>query len=366
MRTESNRYFIVAKRLGSFLGTLLLLILIFRGIVFFMPFFIAGIVAIVIEPLIQFCRNRLHMSRQVSSFLIITMTIFVLIGSIIWGGIFIVNQLTNVSQDLGPFISQISDTFAEEKNRWAVQLSEYLPQEVIHTILDSVTEFIYHAGDYLQNFLGKILEFVLSVPTILLHVVVAIFALIFFTKDRIYILDTMEHHFPKKWMKKMKETSRILFTTFGEYGKAYGKILFMTFSELLLSFSILKALGYELNHIFVLSAVTAIVDILPILGVGTILIPWILWQFFIGNSSFAIALLVVYGIILIIRQFLEPKMVSKQLGVHPLTTLIAMYAGFRFFGFMGLLFGPMILIILQCLFAKQLDRGLLKDLFDEK
>ena len=120
-----------------------------------------------------------------------------------------------------------------------------------------------------------------------------------------------------------------------------------------------------MDNIIILSASIAIVDILPVLGVGTILIPWVLWQFLIGNLKFGIALTIVYVIILIIRQLIEPKLVSKQLGVHPLTTLFAMYAGFKYFGFSGLIFGPIILMVLKCIFSKPLEKGFFKNMFGD-
>ena len=144
-----------------------------------------------------------------------------------------------------------------------------------------------------------------------------------------YIIDMLENHVPKKWIKKVFAVLNDIFATLKCYATVYGKILIVTFSELFLSFAILKAIGFELNNIVFLAFIIAIVDILPVLGVGTVLIPWIIWEFTVGNTNLAVALGIVYIIILIIRQLIEPKLVSKQFGVHPLITLFAMYAGFK-------------------------------------
>lgn len=352
----------VFKRIGIFIGILLVLVFIFKFVVYFMPFFIAGIIALIIEPIIKFCMEKLKMTRRVSSIIIITLTIVLILALVIWGGIFAINEVAKFSKDIGPIITDIISTFENKLSDVSEKLKEYMPAEAIETIINSITGFVSNAGVYIQDLLGKILEFALSVPTILLNVIVTILALIFFAKDRIYILDMIEHHFPKKWIKNLSEILNEIFSTLGSYIKVYGKILLVTFVELFLAFAILKAIGFDLNNIFILSAIIALVDILPVLGIGTVLIPWILWQFVIGNIKFGMALAIVYFIILIIRQLIEPKLVSQQLGVHPLTTLFAMYAGFKYFGFTGLIFGPIILMILRCIFSKQLEKGFFKEL----
>lgn len=361
---QKRRSWRIAKRLSLFIGTLLLLVFIFKFLVYFMPFFIAGIIASIIEPIIKFCMNKLNWSRRISSTVIITLTIIVIIALIIWGSIFAINKIVDFSKNIGPFITEISSTVEKEIVEISEKLSRYIPREVVDTVVISITDFVSNAGTYIQGLLSRVLQFILSVPTLILNVVVAILALVFFTKDRIYIIDSIEHHFPKKWIKNISEKTKEIVKTLGEYLKVYGKILMVTFAELFLAFAILKAIGFELNNIFLLSFLIALVDILPVLGVGTVLIPWTIWQLILGNFKFGIALGIVYLIILIVRQLIEPKLVSKQIGVHPLTTLFAMYAGFKSFGFSGLIIGPIILMILKCIFAKPIEKGLLKELFD--
>lgn len=366
MEGERKRIGIVAKRLGVFLGTLFILFFVFKFAVYFMPFLIAGIIALCIEPIIKFCMNRLKLSRRVSSIIVITLTIIGIITLVIWGSIFAVDKLIEFSKNISPLITEISTTFETELEDVSVKLEQYVPREVIDTITNSITGFVSNAGVYIKNLLGNILKIVLSVPTIILNVVITILALIFFTKDKIYIIDMIEHHFPKKWIRNASDVIRGIFSTIGSYLKVYSKLLLLTFTELFLAFSILRAIGFPLENLLLLSLSIAIVDILPVLGVGTVLIPWAIWQFITGDISFGIALTILYLITLTVRQTIEPKLVSKQLGVHPIITLFAMYAGFKVFGFIGLIFGPIILMVLRGIFAKPLEKGLFKDLFDEK
>ena len=267
-------------------------------------------------------------------------------------GVFAINKLVKISKDVGPVISNTIVTIENEIVVISEKLSNYIPKEVVESILNSITSFVSNAGTYIQTGLTKVMKFILSVPKIILNVIVTILALIFFTKDRIYLIDMVEQYFPPKWVKNFVEIWNEMLTTFLDYTKVYGKILIITFTELFFSFAILKAIGFAINSILPISALIAIVDILPIFGVGTILIPWILWEFTIGNTKYALALGIVYTIILVIRQLIEPKLVSKQLGTHPLTTLFAMYLGFKIFGFTGLILGPILLIIFRIIFSK--------------
>lgn len=366
MEEDKRRLWIIAKKLGGFLGLILILFFIFKFAVYFMPFFIAGIIALIIEPIIKFLMNKFNITRRLSSIIIITLTILIIIGLVVWGGTFLVSELIKYSQNIGQVITNISESFENVVDKMTATFEQYIPRNTVDAIFESIREFVGNIGVYIQNLFQKIMQVVMSIPTMILNIIVTILALVFFTKDRIYILDMIEYHFPKKWIKNISEILKNIFETLGSYIKAYGKILLITFAELFLSFAILKAIGFPIDNVFWLSIIIAIVDILPILGVGTVLVPWFLWQFFVGNINFGIALSIVYFIILIIRQLIEPKIVSKQLGVHPLTTLFAMYFAFKVFGFSGLIIGPIILVILICVFSKPLEKGIFKEIFEEK
>ena len=108
------------------------------------------------------------------------------------------------------------------------------------------------------------------------------------------------------------------------------------------------------------------VDALPILGSGTVIIPWAIISAIDGNLNLAIGLVVLLIIITVIRQLAEPKVVSKQIGIHPIFTLIAMYTGFKAIGILGLLIGPIVLIVFSNIFESLIDRGVVKTIFEKK
>jgi predicted PurR-regulated permease PerM len=136
-----------------------------------------------------------------------------------------------------------------------------------------------------------------------------------------------------------------------KYIKAYLIILLMTFSELLIGFFILK-IPYALT----LASVIAIIDILPVLGVGTVLIPWGIVLIILGDSFLAAGIFILYGIIWVVRQIVEPRIVGKSMGLSPLITLAAMYIGYSSIGYGGLFVFPIAAMILKCLY----DIGMFK------
>ena len=117
-----------------------------------------------------------------------------------------------------------------------------------------------------------------------------------------------------------------------------------------MGFYILRLLGiFNSNYIAVLSLVIAIIDIIPVLGTGTVLLPWIAYSLITGNFGMAIGLGIMYAAITVIRQIIEPKLVAGQLGLPPFLTISAMYVGLKIIGVLGMFIAPMIIIMLKLL-----------------
>ena len=123
--------------------------------------------------------------------------------------------------------------------------------------------------------------------------------------------------------------------------KAYALLMFITFVELSVGLLILRVKGAVW-----LAALIAIVDILPVLGTGTVLIPWTLFELISGNFGMALGLLILYVFITVLRNILEPRLVSYQIGLNPLVTLFFMYLGLQIAGVAGMMLFPVVVMIL--------------------
>ena len=122
--------------------------------------------------------------------------------------------------------------------------------------------------------------------------------------------------------------------------KGYAILMLMTFLELLAGFLILRV-----KYALLLSLLIAVVDILPVLGTGTVLIPWGIAGLILKNTALGIGILVLYAVITVIRNFAEPKIIGKQIGINPLFTLLSMFIGIKLLGFAGVIIFPTALIV---------------------
>lgn len=196
-----------------------------------------------------------------------------------------------------------------------------------------------------------------QIPTTLISVVMAVVACCFMTADFYNVKRIFLSLFPSPTREKLVRSKRLLVPALGKMGKAYGLIITITFCELSLGLFLLKLIGiYKGGYILIISLITAIIDIIPILGTGTVLVPWALFCLFDGNYSLAVGILIMYVCITVIRQIIEPKLVASQLGIPPFATIMAMYIGTRIFGFIGLFLLPITLVMIKLLN----DEGIIK------
>jgi len=151
-------------------------------------------------------------------------------------------------------------------------------------------------------------------------------------------------------LNKARTTKRVLTVSLGKIIRAYLLIMLITGSEVAAGLIILSAVGiYDGGNIAAIAIGTAIIDIIPVLGTGTVLIPWAIYEVIIGNYAMALGLIIMYVIITVVRQYIEPKLVASQVGMSPVVSILAMYIGARFFGILGFFVVPLTCIVIKLL-----------------
>lgn len=220
MENINKRTWKIIQRIATFLLTLFIIVFVIKFAVYFMPFLVAGIIAIIIEPIIKFCMNKLKMSRRVSSILIVTITIILICLCAYYGGVIAIKEILKLTKNITPAVSNIMEAAKTLINNYKEENSTISP-EVLSAIENSIMEFIGNVGSWIVNWVSGFTKYILSVPYMIINIVITILALVFFTKDRIYIIDLAEHHLPREWIKKL---SKILSEFFSSLGRIFKSI----------------------------------------------------------------------------------------------------------------------------------------------
>ncbi len=187
-----------------------------------------------------------------------------------------------------------------------------------------------------------------NVPSAIIGIVIGIVAWILFTKDYNRVVRFIQLQLPEGKKNLLVEIKQVFSKTILKMVKAYGIIMFITFCELSLGFTILNLIGVMNNkYVYLIALATAIFDILPVAGSGGILVPWAIISLIMGDIGQAIGIIVIYVVITIIRQYIEPKIVGDSLGVNPIITLAGLYFGLKLFGFLGMFVVPICIMTLK-------------------
>lgn len=350
----------------------LYVILIFVGLciglklsIFYMPFLIAFIISLMLEPAIKYIMKKTHLTRRTSSIIIFVLAIAIILGALTWIIITLFSESSSLLQSLNEYFDKAYSQFQGFISMFNFD-KVHLSNELLTVIQNSTGDILKAASNWLRNALTSVINLVTSLPSIAICIGITLIALYFICVDKIYILDQIEHHLPKLWVKKLGNHLRDLIKTLGGYLKAEATLILVSFIISLIGLYILMFMKFNVQYPLLMALFIGFVDALPILGSGTVMVPWAIICAINGDLNLGIAILVLLIFMSVVRQVLEPKLVSKNIGVHPIFTLIAMYTGFKFIGIIGLLIGPIVLIILKNIFASLIEQGVFKTIFDKK
>lgn len=325
--------------------------------IYFWPFLIGIIIAVAIERLVNFFIEKFKWPRKLVGTILVVL-VYVLIGALLS------LVVTVLVKEAIAISSQIPTIYEESKIEYnaiyksIIDFMDKTPSTITNSLYDFGLTVLSKVTTYATKVVNSVIDFIIFVPNIIIYVIITFLATLFLVTDRRTITRYLTDMFPNELVKKVSNVITKSFKSLGSYLKAMCIMICITFVELLIAFSILKQ-PYPLT----LALIVAIVDALPILGTGTILIPWAVYSAITGNIGFGVALLVVYLVITVVRQLIEPKVVSQNIGVHPFVTLLAMYIGFKIFGLFGLIVGPVIMVIFKNVFETMFAAGYFKSLF---
>ena len=324
------------------------------------PFIFAFIVAAALQkPLKLLTKKEKAPKGLISAFL--SLFVFgIIIGAFVLGGIRIVYSIRDLITYFTDRCSNLVEFFDVLKSGYlGLEIAQILPAEVNNAVtsgIDSVSEYIT-SGDIITTLTANVSKFISplgsvisTVPNFIVGFIVSAVATCFMTATFDDIKDFIIRQFSEENQYKVRRAKYILLSSVGKMLKAYIGIIFITTTEVFIGLSILKLIGvHDGSHIFIISFIIACIDIIPVLGTGTVVLPWSVYSFVTGNIGMGIGLIVIYAVITVIRQFIEPKLVAGQVGISPVVTIIAMFIGIKIFGPVGIFILPLLVIIINLL-----------------
>ena len=355
------------KKLYFILYIVLVLIvvyLLFKLGIFLFPFTLALFFSILTQPFSRFLQKKLKFSQKIATIVSIVLFLVIFLAFISLSALRLSGEIYKLSINLNKYSKDFQSLWNHTIDR-VYSLLGYFPEGFDEQVKSSINGFIRMGTSKLGSFINSLINFITSIPTIILYICITILSTFFISLDKKKIMTFLEQQFPETWIKKVYNIKREMFNVLGSYIRAQIILMTICFFELLISFNLLSFLKFNLPYPLIFSIIICIIDALPILGAGAVLLPWSLISFATGDIRLGLALLGIYFLVLSVRQMLEPKLISQNLGVHPLVTLISMYSGFKFFGVIGFLIGPVVMIILKNVFSRELEIGFFREIFTE-
>ncbi|MHB1418372.1 MAG: sporulation integral membrane protein YtvI [Bacillota bacterium] len=309
------------------------------------PFIISYLAAILLEPVAAYLQRRLKLSRSLAIFVTIT-------GVLAASGVIAVLVIAKIIVELArlttliPRYSQIAVDTISRLNEIAATYVVHikLPPQIMDSLQGTVDSLMARVSMVAGNVVNSLVSVLTSLPSIFLVIVFAILSTFFLMRDRDLIKRGLRWSLPASWAEPLEALSRELGSALIGFVRVQTILVSITAMQTAVVLAMLKV-----EYAFTMALITGIADLLPVLGPGTILLPWALWEFLVGKTIFAIWLLALYAFVTIVRQVLQPKLVAESIGLHPLSTLVAMYIGLKSFGVLGLVLGPIVLVAYKAL-----------------
>ena len=309
-----------------------------------MPFVLALLFSSIMRPSVRVLTGRFNMNSKLAAILcdivffgtIGTLAVVFGLRFIGWASERILMLPSLYTNSIEPGLRQLTanfELFLESLELpMSLALDDISPQ-LLQSIGDAVSRLSMSAVSYISSFASRLPQFIVnSVMT----TIATFFMSIDYDRMTAFILRIL----PDKAQGTVLEIRRYFVNTMRQYGKSYLLILLMTFSEIFIGLLLLRA-----ENAFVIAAITAALDIIPVFGTGAVVIPWAILSFIQGNNFMAVGLIILYLIITVVRQIMEPRIIGIQVGIHPLATLMGMFVGVSLLGILGMFAFPIIIAI---------------------
>ncbi len=348
---SSRKYFKALVNLGVAVTILLLVVLLLpRLIIWFMPFVIAGIISMIASPLVRFFEEKIKLKRKWgSAFVIIVVIALVvlvlyLVGSkLIEEGMGLLGALPEMWDSMKADLSGVGESLEG--------IFEKLPRDTQQTISN--------LGNQVGEFMAGLFErigtptitaagnFAKQLPSVLIAIIMCLLASYFFVADRYQIGSWIRKYTPESVMSRYDMVRRSILKSVGGYFKAQLKIEVWMYLLLVVGLSVLRV-----DYVLLIALGIAFLDLLPFFGTGTVMVPWAIIKIFSRDYKMAIGLLIIWGGGQLARQIIQPKIVGDSIGVAPIPTLFLLFIGYKLGGVIGMIIAVPLGMLLSTMYQE--------------
>lgn len=322
-----------------------------------LPFIIAWGVGLVIRPLAEKLSSRTKISQKIVS-VILVVIILALLGTVLF---YLLDKLIYEFRGIVGYLNNNSDAWIGSMLKTVNRVLGKLPffrtfgseEEMLSAMLGMAKGMI---ADVTAKIPAMLTGIITVIPNLLFVSLVLIMASYYFCAD----YETVNRFFTGLIPQKGRSTFSMVRVRLKDMGirvlKGYILTVGITFLQLYTGFLVLNT-----EYAFTIALVTALVDILPVIGVGTVLIPWAAVKIVAGAYYQGFGLLIIFAVVSVVREIIEPKIIGKSIGLHPLMTLFSMYTGLKICGFVGMISFPVMVIAVKTLFfEKEINKSIKK------
>ncbi|WP_339061038.1 sporulation integral membrane protein YtvI [Tepidibacillus marianensis] len=333
--------------IGIVIGILLIPVAFYYIFPHFIPFIIALLLAIMLEPMNEWFIQNARVKRKVA----VHLTYFLFLSSIALIIYFtvtkIIIELVNFSTFVQRNIPFLQGWFTDLYQR-IQDFIQMLPPETAARINQSFMDFVNQLAnlDLITTVWGTIYGFTAAIPNLFFIILIILLSLYFFTLHLPRIKNQFYHYFNDTSRGKVEVVLKDI--RYATVGFLQAQLILSTITYIISTIGLL-ILG--VNYVLIIAFFIVIVDVLPILGTGSVLVPWAIYALTQGETYLAIGLVVLFLVIVVVRRIIEPKILGERIGLGAISTLISIWVGFKVLGVLGIFLGP-ILIILYKAFVK--------------
>lgn len=234
--------------------------------VFYMPFLVAFIISLMVEPAIKFIMRKTNLTRRTSSIIIFVIVSLIILGTLTWLIITLFSESSSLLQGLNNYFDKAYIQFQSLISTFNYD-KIHLSSEVLSVIENSTEDLLTTASNWLRGALTGLINFITSLPSIAICIGITVVSLYFICVDKIYILDQIEYHLPKVWVKKIRVHLKDLIDSLGGYLKAEATLILVSFIVSLIGLYILEFSGFNVQYPLLMALFIGFVDALPILRI---------------------------------------------------------------------------------------------------